>query len=305
MEREILDFKLDQQKNGRAEETVRARIQTLRQVSQICDINNPEIVKLWLSDNKNEHHFTKACTWRNSTKRKFIDTYTMFLHFIFQTWAPPKYTINEKIPFIPTEQEIDILIAGSSKLLAAILQTLKETGMRIGELTQLTPLHLDIERKVLGITPEKGSNPRILPISDKLIGMIKNLPHDPRAHYKTIFQPNKGLLRDSLSAQRKAIAARLNNPRLLQINFHTLRHWKGTMEYHATKDILHVKQVLGHKSVLSTMIYINLEAALFLQTDENFTCKVAHNEQEETELINAGFQHVNNRGELAFYKKRK
>jgi hypothetical protein len=53
------------------------------------------------------------------------------------------------------------------------------------------------------------------------------------------------------------------------------------------------------------MIYINLEAALFLQTDENFVCKVAHNEQEEAELIEANFTYVNNRGELAFYKKRK
>ena len=305
MEREILDFKLDQQKNGRAEETVRARIRTLRQVSQICDIDDPEIVKLWLADQKNEHHFTKACTWINSTKNKFIETYTAFLRFTGKTWTPPKYAINQKLPFIPTEQEIDILIAGSRRMLAAILQTLKETGMRIGELTQLTATHIDTERKIVNITPEKGSNPRILPISDKLIGMMNNLPHYPRTHYQTVFQSDKNTLRGSFSKLRKQLAARFNNPRLLQISFHTLRHWKGTMEYHATKDILHVKQILGHKSVMSTMIYINLEAALFLQTDENFTCKVAHNEQEETELINAGFQHINNRGELAFYKKRK
>jgi hypothetical protein len=77
------------------------------------------------------------------------------------------------------------------------------------------------------------------------------------------------------------------------------------MEYHATKDIMHVKSVLGHKSIASTMFYINLESALFLQTNDNFTCKVAHNEAEEAELIEAGFTFVNNRDRLAFYKKRK
>lgn len=304
-EQDILNFRLDQQKNGRADETIRSRIQVLRQVSRICDINDPEIVKTWLSDSKNEHHFTKICTWSNKTKTKFVDTYSAYLRYKQITWTPPKYTINEKLPFIPTEQEIDILISGTGKLLSTILQTLKETGIRIGELTQLTPLHLDTERKVLAITPEKGSNPRILPISDKLIGMIKNLPKDPRANYNTLFQPHKDTLRDYLSNQRKALAQKLGNPRLAKIGFHTLRHWKGTMEYHNTRDIVHVKTVLGHKSITSTMIYINLEAALFLQTDENFTCKVAHNEQEETELIEAGFTHINNRGELSFYKKRK
>jgi integrase len=131
--------------------------------------------------------------------------------------------------------------------------------------------------------------------------MINALPKNR----KTIFQPKKQALRDYLCIQRKALAEKLNNPRLQKISFHTLRHWKGTMEYHETKDIMHVKQILGHKAVTSTQIYINLEAALFLQTNDNFTCKVAHNEQEELELIEAGFTHVNNRDSLAFYKKRK
>jgi integrase len=144
-----------------------------------------------------------------------------------------------------------------------------------------------------------------LPISDKLIGMINAMPKDPRANYKTIVQPHKDTLRDYLCAERKALAERLNNPRINKISFHTLRHWKGTMEYHNTTDIMHVKYVLGHKSITSTMVYINLEQAIFLEGDTTFTCKVAHDEKEELELIESGFQHVNNRGNLAFYKKRK
>jgi integrase len=208
---------------------------------------------------------------------------------------------TQKLPFIPTEQEIDLLIAHASPLLSAVIQTLKETGIRIGELTQLTWLDLDTERRTLKITPEKNSNLRILPISNKLIGMINTLPKKR----KTIFQPHKDALRDYLTTQRRALAQKLENLRLAQISFHTLRHWKGTMEYHKTKDIVHVKTILGHKSITSTMIYINLEQALFVTSDEDFTCKIAHNPQEELELIEAGFQYVNNRGELAFYKKRK
>jgi hypothetical protein len=130
MEQDIFSFKLEQQKNGRADETIRSRIQALRQVSQLCDINNPEIVKLWLSDTKNEHHFEKPCTWNNKTKTKFVDTYSAYLKYKQIQWTKPSYTINAKLPFIPTEQEIDLLISGSGKVLSAVLQCLKETGIR-------------------------------------------------------------------------------------------------------------------------------------------------------------------------------
>jgi len=305
IEQDIFNFKLEQQKNGRANETIRSRIQSLRQVAQLCDINDPEIVKLWLSDPKNEHHFEKPCTWNNKTKTKFVDTYSAYMRYKQLQWTKPSYAVTAKLPFIPTEQEIDQLIASCGNLTATVLQTLKETGMRIGELTQLKPIDIDPQRKTVNVTPEKGSNPRILPISDKLIAMLNNLTRDPRATYTTVFQPHKDTLRDYLCNQRKAAAQKLGNPRLAQIGFHTLRHWKGTMLYHESKDLRHVQKMLGHKQITSTVIYENTACALWLTETDNFTCKVAHNEQEETDLINTGFQHVNNRGELAFYRKRK
>ncbi len=48
-------------------------------------------------------------------------------------------------------------------------------------------------------------------------------------------------------AQRKRIANKLGNPRILKIHFHTFRHWKASTEYAKTKDILHVMKLLGHK----------------------------------------------------------
>jgi hypothetical protein len=78
------------------------------------------------------------------------------------------------------------------------------------------------------------------------------------------------------------------------------------MEYHKTKDIMHVKAVLGHKSITATLIYINLEAALFLQSTDEWICKVAHNETEAIQLIESGFQFVNSMGKnCALYRIRK
>ena len=182
-------FKTDQKENGIEDETIRSRMQSLYQVARLIDINQPDQVKKWLANLIDE----KTCTWVNSTKTKFCDTYTAFLTFQEKKWKAPKYPKVDKIPFIPTEQEIDLLIAHCGKTTSTVLQFLKETGVRIGELVKLKWLDIDFERKLASITPEKHSNARILPISDKLIAMINKLP---RLHEENVFQPKKHMLRE-------------------------------------------------------------------------------------------------------------
>jgi hypothetical protein len=78
------------------------------------------------------------------------------------------------------------------------------------------------------------------------------------------------------------------------------------MQYHKWRDLRVVQKLLGHKSILTTQIYENTEAALFLQSTDEWITKVSTNLQQETELINAGFQLVRSVNETtAIYKKRK
>ena len=54
------------------------------------------------------------------------------------------------------------------------------------------------------------------------------------------------------------------------------------------------------------MVYINMEQALFLNTGDEWISKVAHNIDEETKLIYAGFDLVRATNETtALYRKRK
>jgi integrase len=62
--------------------------------------------------------------------------------------------------------------------------------------------------------------------------------------------------------------------------FHTFRHWKATMLYHKTKDPYYVQHFLGHKSLKSTEIYINIDHALFKAADDAFTVRVAEKPEE-------------------------
>ena len=82
-------------------------------------------------------------------------------------------------------------------------------------------------------------------------------------------------LKTTFTKARKHLAVILQNPRLLNISFHTFRHWKATMLYHKTKDSYLVKDFLGHKCLSNTEIYINTERTLFEDQSDEFTVKVA------------------------------
>lgn len=207
---------------------------------------------------------------------------------------------REKIPFIPTENELDELIAGTSKQLSTFLQVAKETRARRGEIFNLTWNDIDFVSKTLRITPEKDSQPRIFKMSDRLTGMLQNLPRTQKQKlwiYKTAF-----LLEKSFRRQRKRIAHKLGNPRLLWIHCHTFRHWKATIEYAKTKDILYVQKLLGHRNLKNALRYTQLVD--FPQYEE-YVCKTAETVEEAKELVEAGFEYVIDVGLHKLFKKRK
>jgi len=103
------------------------------------------------------------------------------------------------------------------------------------------------------------------------------------------------------AAQRRRIARKLQNPRIEQITFKTLRHFKATTEYHRTKDILHVMQLLGHKNIRNTLVYTHLVS---FEGDE-YTCKTARNVDEASALVESGFDYVSEIDDIQLFRKRK
>ncbi len=85
----------------------------------------------------------------------------------------------------------------------------------------------------------------------------------------------------------------------------TFRHWKATMLYHQTKDILYVKEFLGHRRIDTTLLYVQLEKALFNDVCDEFTVKVATKPEEITKLLEVGFEYVCEKEGLLYFRKRK
>ena len=94
---------------------------------------------------------------------------------------------------------------------------------------------------------------------------------------------------DDVETTAKAISA-LKGHRLESCTS-AYRHYKATTTYLKTKDILHVKNILGHKRITTTMKYIHLVEQMFPEGQE-YVCKVAENLKEATKLIEQGFEYV-------------
>jgi integrase len=291
----ILEFAFHLKKKGRASETIVSYVSVLNSlITEGADLLNPENVKETLVLNE---------TWSSTTKNTKTVIYGRFIDFLGLEWEKPTYRKQLKIPFIPMESEIDALIAACPKKTATILQTLKETGCRIGEACRVQWINLNEKAMTLTINDaEKNSNPRICKISNKLLGMLNAMP---RRSGKIFHNTTGKTAQLCLSRARKKAAQKLNNPRLNQITHHTVRHWFATMAYHNTKDIIHVQQLLGHKKIENTLIYVNLESAIFQTENDSFHVKTARTSEEISQVLEVGFEYVCEKDGLMFFRKRK
>jgi integrase len=255
-----------------------------------ADLFNPESVKATIMIHP---------TWSNSTKAQVIAAYKKFAAINNISWTPPKCKIVRKLPYVPLEKDVDELIASCGKKLSAILQLLKESAMRIGEALSLDWDNVDFEQRTITLNnPEKNGDPRMFKISEKLIAMIGRLPRDSNK----IFGSSWPTMRNNFNAQRKRSAKKLGNLNLLKIHFHTLRHFKATMEYHRTKDILYVMKLLGHKNINNTMIYTQL---IELEEDDKYCTAIASNIEDARKLVEAGFEYICGYGNVMLFRKRK
>jgi len=277
-------------KRGLADVTIKYRIYNLKRLIKLgANLENPETIETIIA--------TSNLT--PSTKRMFADSYKTYTTYKKIEWTKPKNTIPQKDPFLPTEEEVKQLIAGTGKTTSTLLQLLYETGIRIGEATSIQWTDIDFKTQQIRINcPEKGSNARTLKISNTLIAMLNALKKRPD---NNIFNPRAETPAETFRRQRNKLAIQLQNPRIKQIHFHTLRHLKATTEYYKTKDILHVKYILGHKRLDTTSRYAHYQA---FHTDE-YTCKIATNETEAINLIENGFRYEVEIDGHKLFRKRK
>jgi integrase len=209
---------------------------------------------------------------------------------------------TQALPYIPLEKELDQLIAGFGPTYSCLLQLIKESGFRLAETLTLRVSDVDFERSVITLnSPAKHSNPRQFRMSSMLNAMLRRTIAEKRLNER-IWEAKPNSIRCTFVVKRRYLANKLGNPRLLKISIRTFRHWKATMEYHRTKDILYVKELLGHKSIKNTLVYTHLVS---FEEENAFIIKVASTIDEFTKLLESGFEYVSDFEGKKVLRKRK
>jgi len=101
---------------------------------------------------------------------------------------------------------------------------------------------------------------------------------------------------------RNNLATKLQDPAIRNIRLYDFRHYFATMLYAKTRDILYVKQQMGHKKIETTLIYTQL---IHYNEEEQYTCKIATTIKQATDLLEHGFTYIQDIDGIKIYRKRK
>ena len=276
------------QREGYKPQTIESHSRILRHLAKQCNLSDPESVREYLANHR-------ASAGR---KENIVGVYSLFSKQQGIAFSKPRYTREDSLPFVPLQQEMEAILQAATNLRhSTLLRLLYETGMRIGEGHAVTFKSFDFERRTVRVVPEKGSRARELKISPKLCALVMQF----YAKYPDGMLPDQQSARKHLGRVRRSLAKISCNPRFLNVHLHTFRHFRAIYEYHRTKDLLYVQQILGHRSISNTVRYARF---VDWETDE-YIAKAAKNLEEASKLIESGFDYVTEMDSVKLFRKRK
>jgi integrase len=175
--------------------------------------------------------------------------------------------------------------------------------MRLGECLSLTWICVNLEQRVITLRKaEKNSRPRVFSnLSTTLMTLLETLS---KQNDKVFGKTSECSAITGLCQQRKRLSHKLGNSQMLKIHFHLIRHWYGTMNYHRKPDPVYIAGLLGHKSLMTTQIYINLDRMAFGESSD-YIVKVASTIDEACKLLEVGFKFVTDMDGSKIFRKLK
>ena len=219
-------------------------------------------------------------------------------------WTPPKLKCQSNPIVVPTEERIDKIMGRCSLKYIAAFQISKH-GLRPDEVSKITLRDIDLQRGLLTVRTSKLGEARTIKLKENALENLRAYVQRKNITQLTVplfSSPNK--LRQKWVKYRKRAYLNFRDTELLKIRLYDLRHWFATTEYIKTRDLLHVKYLLGHRYIESTLVYVHLAQGL-INTSEDYSCKAAKNIEEATALIEAGFEYVTEMDSVKLFKKRK
>jgi len=179
----------------------------------------------------------------------------------------PRLRGYKPLPSVLSKSEvIKFIEAMPNKMYRTILYTMYSSGLRVGEAVALKVKDIDSERMQIYVEKSKSGSARYAILSEKNLELLRSYVREWKKKYRYSFTPESFLFPSShLKGEhisKKTIKNRVSE--LAQkisfgkkITSHTLRHSFATHLLEAGVDIFHIKELLGHRSIQSTSVYVH------------------------------------------------
>lgn len=281
---------------GISEAYIYAEANRLKHLARNTDLNKPETVEQFIANKKRSNRY----------KQLLCEAYQRYTTYYNIPWKMPIYKPEEKMPKLPTEEQLIKLIAAAGKTLSLKLWISKETGIRPVELHNLLVRNIDTEHNTINPTTAKHGSARILKIPPSLTKAIQAhiIRNDLNPNDK-LFKSNARKYGDNYRQMRNRLAKRTNDPALATVRLYDFRHYFGTMQYWKYRDLGLTAEDMGHKDWNTTRKYIHLARIIQLMNDDGFICKTAKDLNEAQQLIEHGFDYVSTMEGTQLFRKRK
>jgi integrase/recombinase XerD len=166
---------------------------------------------------------------------------------------------QHKLPNVLSKDEIAaILRAHTNMKHRTMLSLIYACGLRRSELINLKPTQIDSKRHLLIIVNAKGKKDRVVPISDKVIGMLQE--------YYKMYRPKVWLFEGQSQGEQysekslqSVLKQALGKTGIKKpVSLHWLRHSYATHLMDSGTDTRYIQEILGHKSSKTTEIYTHV-----------------------------------------------
>lgn len=222
----------------------------------ISEINNEDVIFF-------NNEFIIKREFSRSYQTQIISSIKLFYSRIEKRKLNPEIIERprreHKLPNVLSKEEVGKLLKSlRNDKHSSMLSLIYACGLRRSELIKLKPVDIDSKRKILKVRAGKGMKDRIVPISDKVIEMLRNYykRYKPKVY---LFEGQiEGTPYSETSLQeilKHAVKqANINKP----VTLHWLRHSYATHLLENGTDLRYIQEILGHKSSRTTEIYTHV-----------------------------------------------
>ncbi len=219
-----------------------------------------------ISDDEIKEYLTALALSSKSPSRSSFKHMVYGLRYYFRhiglnkrAVALPSLKNDTKLPVILNRSELKELFKTPKLLKHRIILTLAySAGLRSQELIKLKISDIDFERKTIHIRQSKYKKDRIVPLSNYIAqGLKKYLAVEhPDTWLFNGKEPDGKYSSKGLSWVMRETLKKTKIEK--KVNLHSLRHSYATHLLEEGVNIVTIKQLLGHATIQTTMIYLHV-----------------------------------------------